>query len=62
MKDGKDAYIVEPDNIKVFADKMLYVVQNYEEAKQVGMRGKGKIYSDFNYIVQTKKLVDNIGL
>lgn len=62
LKDGKDAYVVEPDNVKVFADKMLYVVQNYDEAKKVGEKGKEKIYSDFNYIVQSKELIDKIGL
>lgn len=62
LKDGKDAYIVEPDNIESFADKMLFVVQNYDEAKKVGEKGKEKIYSDFNYIVQTKELIDKIEL
>lgn len=62
LENKKDAYIVEPDNIVAFSDAMLHVVQNYEEAKQVGLKGREKIYSDFNYIVQSKELIDKIGL
>lgn len=58
LKDNVSAYIVEPDNIEAFADKMLYVVNHYEEAKIVGREGKKKIYDDFNYFVQTNKMLE----
>ncbi len=56
--DGNDCFFVEPGDPVAFADKMYFVLCNYEQALKVGSSGKQKVFSEFNYVVQMRKLID----
>ena len=57
LKDNIDCFFVEPGDPNAFAEKLIYVFENYEYAKKVGASGKRKAYKEFIYIVQVKKLI-----
>lgn len=56
LTDGKDAYLVDPDNVEAFADKINYVLDHYEDAKNVGANGKKYCNNVFNADVQAKEI------
>lgn len=60
LTDNKDCFFVEPNNSIAFAEKVQYVFENYDLAKKVGIEGNRKVYTDFNYKVQTQKLIEFI--
>lgn len=57
LEDNKDCFFVEPNNPKVFADRLCDVFNNYDFALKVGQEGKKKVYNEFNYKEQTAKLI-----
>jgi glycosyltransferase involved in cell wall biosynthesis len=44
---GKTGYIVNPLNIEDLAQKMLYLLQNSQEANAMGERGKNTVREHF---------------
>jgi len=58
LEDNKDCFFVEPDNPKAFADRLCDVFRDYDFALKVGQEGKKKVYHEFNYKVQTTKLIE----
>lgn len=54
--DKINGFIVEPDNNFEFAQKIIYVLKNYEEATIVGKKGQKLANSIFNNKVQSKRL------
>lgn len=54
LEDGKNAFLAEPDNNKDFADKICYVLDNYEEALRIALNGKLLTNTVFNYKFQSK--------
>lgn len=54
--DGENAYIANPDDINDFANKLLKILNNYEDALKVGEAGKDVVKTIFNYKVQSEKL------
>jgi len=56
IEDGKNAYLVEPDDNQVFAEKMEWVLNNYEQGTQVAKNGKNLVYDTFNYKVQADRI------
>jgi glycosyltransferase involved in cell wall biosynthesis len=57
LQDGVSSFIVKPDNPVLFAEKIIYVYENYEKALIVAKNGKTVAINNFNYIDETKKLV-----
>jgi glycosyltransferase involved in cell wall biosynthesis len=57
LKDGKNAFLVKPNNVEAFAEKLKYVLNNPELALKVGMEGKELAKNEFNYKVQSIKLI-----
>ncbi len=55
--DGVNAYVVEPENVNALAQKLDYVLGNYENAKAVCLRGKETIDTTFNYSFQAKRMI-----
>ncbi|MDY0278213.1 MAG: glycosyltransferase family 4 protein [Acholeplasma sp.] len=51
-----NAYIVEPDNARAFAESVLFVLNNPEESKIVGLKGKQVAKEKFNYYSQAKEM------
>lgn len=62
LKDGESALLADADDVNSFANKLDWCLTNVEEAKKIGARGKQVAYKYFNYITETKKIVDFIGL
>lgn len=60
IKDGINGYVSEADNVIKFKEKLEYISTHYDEAKLVGERGKKLVYSSFNNIIQTAKVLDTL--
>ncbi len=58
LKDNESAFICEPDSVDAFAEKLLYINQNYEKAEIVGEKGKQVCETYFDYKIQSKELID----
>ena len=51
LTDGDTIYLAEPGNSTSIADKMIYIIQNYNLALDVGKRGKS--YGENNFSIDT---------
>lgn len=60
IHDGENGYVSLPDDIDMFAKKLDHIAQNFEEALRVGRKGTELVYNEFNYSVQTKKVLDTL--
>ena len=58
LSDGDNSFIVEAGNYVALANKIDYVMNNYELALKVAERGKGLTYSTFNYSLQAKRVME----
>lgn len=58
LTDGGNAFLVEPDNIVKFAEKLEYVLDNPLLAEKVGNEGQKVAINIFNYKVQAKRMND----
>ncbi len=54
--DGENGFIVEPDNNSLFAKKIIWVINNYNQAIKVGIGGKKLVSDIFSSKVQSKRL------
>jgi glycosyltransferase involved in cell wall biosynthesis len=59
--DGHNAWVVEPENVNAMAEKLDYVLRNYDRALEVSARGKELIMTTFNYHYQAKRMLDFVG-
>ena len=50
------AYFVEPDNHIKYAEKIIYILENYETAKKVATNGRNFILDNYSHITMGKKL------
>lgn len=57
LTDNKNAFISEPDDIESFSDKLEYVLDNYNTAKEVALKGKELTDTIFNYKFQAKRMI-----
>lgn len=55
-----NAFLAEPGSSDDFAEKMLYILDNYEHAQKVGKRGKELALKLFDYRVQSEILLNFI--
>ena len=60
LTDGDSALISDPSNPKMFSDKILWALDNYDDALVIGRKGCKIALSNFNAYVETKKLYDFI--
>lgn len=60
LTDGENAFLVNPGSEQEFAGKMEYILNNYELASEVGLKGKGLTFSIFNYNYQAGRILDFI--
>ncbi len=58
--DNEHAFLSEPNNAEEFAKKLIYVLQNYENALSVGKRGKDLTGNVFNYKYQASRMIEFI--
>lgn len=60
LTDQKDALLATPGNYEEIAEKILWVLENPSEAKKIGENGAHVALQHFNYLIETKKIVDVI--
>lgn len=58
LKNGENAYIIEPENTKALADTIVHVFNNFDEAKRIGLKGQELCHTYFDYRVWSKPLVN----
>lgn len=57
LKDNISALLAEPDNADAFADKLLWALNHKEEARRIGEAGAEVALKNFNYQIETDKIV-----
>ena len=60
LKDGESALLAEPGNAEEFALKVCWALENPADAAIVGRRGKEVALKEFNYLTESKKIIDAI--
>jgi glycosyltransferase involved in cell wall biosynthesis len=60
LDDLVNAFIAEPDDVESLAEKIKNVLTDYENAKRIGLEGQKTALQRFNYIAQTKTILDFI--
>ena len=60
LSDGINAFLVEPENFELLAEKLDYVLNNYAFAVEVALKGKELTDTVFNYKLQAKRITDYI--
>lgn len=58
LKDRESTVFADPDNPSDFSAKMVWCLNNYDKAKEIGTRGKEIAQKHFSYTVETQKMVD----
>lgn len=58
IKDGQNGFLAEPGSADSFAEKIRWIFQNYEVANHVGIEGKKLTKTHFNYIYQSKRVIN----
>ena len=58
VKDGINGFVVEPNKEESFAEKMNWVIEHPVEAQKIGENGAILAHKEFNYLKETKKLID----
>ena len=60
LKDGYSALLAEQRNSVDFASKLCWVLEHPLEAAVIGRRGKEVALAEFNYLTESKKIIDFI--
>jgi glycosyltransferase involved in cell wall biosynthesis len=56
LRDGHDAYLVPPDDVQAFADRLRYVLEHPDEAAHVGEMGKRTATSSFSPLTHGQRM------
>jgi len=60
LSDGKNAYIAEAGSSEAFSGKLIHILENYEEARAIGINGRDVALTFFNYSYQSKRVIQFI--
>jgi len=60
LKDGETALLAEERNPKEFSSKIIWALEHPEEATEIGKAGAQVAMREFNYLNETKKIIDVI--
>lgn len=60
LVDGESCLFAEPDNVQDFADKLLWLLEHPKEGRVLGERGYVVAKQSFNYLIESKKIVEVI--
>lgn len=55
-----DVFMAEPGNVDSLANNIQLILDDYSNAKQIALRGKKVAYENFNYRIQTSKILEFI--
>lgn len=57
LTDGVNSFLIEPGNINELAEKLDYVLNNYDQALTIAQQGKLLTATTFNYNYQAKRII-----
>lgn len=60
LKDMENCRMAEPSNVEDIAEKLCWIEEHYDEAKELAKKGYELVLSDFSYYVQSAKLYKKI--
>lgn len=60
LEDGKSALLAEQHNPEDFAAKILWALKHEEEARMIGQEGAKVAMREFNYKIETEKIINTI--
>lgn len=60
LKNRESAMIATPSNPRDFADKILWLIEHKSESSVIGEKGREIALKHFNYLVESKKLIEII--
>lgn len=60
LKDGESALLAEERNIQEFSAKLIWAIEHPEEASKIGKAGAQIALREFNYLNETKKIIETI--
>lgn len=60
INDSEQAFLVPPTNPQLYADKLIYIINNYQTALGVARVGRQFLYDNYSHIIMGKKLADFI--
>ena len=60
LKDTENAFLIEPGNLKQLVEKLEFVYQDYENALEIGLKGKELTNGIFNYRYQSQRILSYI--
>lgn len=60
LKDGESALLAEERNASEFSSKLIWALEHPEEAARIGKAGALIALRQFNYLTETKKIIDVI--
>lgn len=58
LRDGVDAFLVEPDNSEALARKMEFILSHPDAARQVGFRGRETAVREFAYKTHARRIFE----
>lgn len=60
LQDGVNAYITEPHNPELIAERIIHIMRNPQEAIEIGKEGYKLTQKEFNCIYQTKNIIEQL--
>ena len=60
LKDGQSALLAEERNPEAFASKLIWALEHPAEAAAIGKEGAKVALSAFNYLTETRKILNVI--
>jgi glycosyltransferase involved in cell wall biosynthesis len=61
LKDNENAFLSAPGSVDAFAEKLDYVLSNYQLATSISAKGKLLTKNVFNYYFQAARIIDFVG-
>ena len=58
IENGEEGFVIEPRNANVLADRIQWLLENPNEAKLMGERGRMKFEREFNIKVFEKRITN----
>ena len=60
LVDKENCILANPDDVDDFADKLIWTIDNYDTASQIGIKGKEVALTHFNSEIESNKIYDLI--
>lgn len=58
LQDNVTAFLVEPDRIDLFAERLRYVLSNPHEARRIGIQGRFVAATHFDVVINCQRLLE----